>query len=116
MKRALFATLAVAAIGLSAQCLAAGGADCDCPTCKPGLFHRSAGFFPFKKCHGCGKMCGPFHKCGLLHRGRALDDPNAYGSGGGPLTGQVTYPYYTVRGPRDFLEPVIGQHPRGIGP
>jgi hypothetical protein len=31
---------------------------------------------------------------------------------GGPAAAQVTYPYYTVRGPRDFLDP----NPRGIGP
>jgi hypothetical protein len=111
MKRSLFAVLTIAAIGLSAQCLAGGPADCDCPSCKPGLFHRSAGFFPFKKCNGCGKMCGPFHKCGLLHHHRMGDDLG-YGGYGGPPTAQVTYPYYTVRGPRDFLDP----NPRGIGP
>ena len=30
----------------------------------------------------------------------------------GPPTGGVTYPYYTNRGPRDFL----ARNPRGIGP
>lgn len=30
----------------------------------------------------------------------------------GPPTGQVTYPYYTVRGPRDFL----AKNPGSIGP
>jgi hypothetical protein len=30
----------------------------------------------------------------------------------GPTTGAVTYPYYTTRGPRDFL----AANPRGIGP
>jgi hypothetical protein len=30
----------------------------------------------------------------------------------GPPQGQVVYPYYTTRGPRDFLNP----NPRGIGP
>ncbi len=30
----------------------------------------------------------------------------------GPPTGGVTYPYYTNRGPRDFL----AKNPRGIGP
>ena len=30
----------------------------------------------------------------------------------GPPAGAVTYPYYTVRGPRDFL----AQNPRSIGP
>jgi len=30
----------------------------------------------------------------------------------GPPTGAITYPYYTNRGPRDFL----AQNPRSIGP
>ena len=30
----------------------------------------------------------------------------------GPPTAQVTYPYYTLHGPRDFLDP----NPRSIGP
>ena len=30
----------------------------------------------------------------------------------GPATGAVTYPYYTVRGPRDFL----AKNPSSIGP
>jgi hypothetical protein len=30
----------------------------------------------------------------------------------GPPTAQVTYPYYTLHGPRDFLD----SNPRGIGP
>jgi hypothetical protein len=113
MKRAFFVSLAIAGIGLATQCFAGGGAcqDCNCPNCKPGLFHHSGNFFPFKKCTGCGKLCGPFHKCGglLHHHMRGAED---MGFGGGPLTGQVTYPYYTIRGPRDFLDP----NPRGIGP
>ena len=114
MKRSLFAILTIGAIGLSAQCLAGGPVD-DCPNCKPGLLHRCAGFMPFHKCHGCGKMCGPFHKCGLLHHHRNGGDADM-GYGYGPPAAQVTYPYYTVRGPRDFLEPIFGTNPRGIGP
>jgi hypothetical protein len=30
----------------------------------------------------------------------------------GPPVGQVTYPYYTTRGPRDFL----ARNPNSIGP
>jgi hypothetical protein len=30
----------------------------------------------------------------------------------GPPTGEVTYPYYTLHGPRDFLD----ANPRGLGP
>ena len=30
----------------------------------------------------------------------------------GPPTGEVTYPYYTLHGPRDFLD----SNPRSLGP
>jgi hypothetical protein len=30
----------------------------------------------------------------------------------GPPTAEVTYPYYTLHGPRDFLDP----NPRSLGP
>jgi hypothetical protein len=30
----------------------------------------------------------------------------------GPPSGAITYPYYTTRGPRDFL----AENPRSIGP
>ena len=38
--------------------------------------------------------------------------PAGHGGVGGPATAQVAYPYYTTRGPRDFLldnPPTIGQ-------
>lgn len=111
MKRALLASLIVAALGLSAQCLAACPAcrDGSCPNCKPSLFHRATGWMHGKQCQSCGKHCGPFHKCcGLLHRRRTGDEVD-YGA---PPSAQITYPYYTIRGPRDFLDP----NPRGIGP
>ncbi len=50
----------------------------------------------------------PSHGRGCPHcrdRGPAVKDP-------GPAVGAVTYPYYTVRGPRDFL----AKNPRSIGP
>lgn len=53
---------------------------------------------------GCGKCCGLFKRCG---RG-AVEE--AYAPG--PPVGQVTYPYYTNRGPRDFLV----DNPPSIGP
>jgi hypothetical protein len=47
---------------------------------------------------GCAAGCG-----------RRGDGPPATP---GPPTGEVTYPYYTLRGPRDFLD----SNPRGLGP
>lgn len=115
MKRALLASLIVAALGLSAECLPECAGQCpacrdgSCPDCKPGLFHRCTSWMHAKHCQDCGKHCGPFHKCcGLLHRRRTGDEVD-YGA---PPSAQITYPYYTIRGPRDFLDP----NPRGIGP
>jgi hypothetical protein len=112
MKRALIAGLTIAALGLAANCLAAGHAcpDGECSDCKPGLFHRCTGWLHSKQCDTCGKKCGLFHKCGgLLNHHARRNEVIEYG---GPPAAQVTYPYYTNRGPRDFLDP----NPRGIGP
>jgi hypothetical protein len=40
------------------------------------------------------------------------DSDGEYEFAAGPPTGATTYPYYTTRGPRDFL----ARNPRGIGP
>ncbi|MEN6450599.1 MAG: hypothetical protein ABFC96_08925 [Thermoguttaceae bacterium] len=55
---------------------------------------------PCQACGGRGcRLCRD--KC----RGQACVDS-------GPATGAVTYPYYTTRGPRDFLQ----KNPQSIGP
>ncbi len=71
---------------------------------------------------GCDSGCGQPQNCsrraGLMCRHGG--DPVRGGRCGkcseaftpGPPIGQVTYPYYTVRGPRDFLQRV----PTPIGP
>src|SRR5438105_3545986 len=100
MKRVLFSICALALVVTSIGC-----ATCNCNRCRaqrqacgPGLFGRL---------HGDGG--------GLANRGGR----GTYGGGGGgyygdagPATATVAYPYYTVRGPRDFL----AKNPRGIGP
>ena len=71
--------------------------SCDCDGCGP----QYCGDCDYD---GCGRVRG----CGLLDRmccGRPCVNP-------GPPTGAVTYPYYTVRGPRDFLM----KTPRPLGP
>lgn len=77
---------------------------------------------------GHGDMCGcdPYAGCGP-HGGHGHHGyGNGYGNGGGfldqmryrhqgepgPASAAVVYPYYTTRGPRDFL----AAHPRDIGP
>ena len=54
------------------------------------------GYCPGCGGQGCQRCCGRF---------REPATP-------GPATGAITYPYYTVRGPRDFL----ARSPRSIGP
>jgi hypothetical protein len=55
---------------------------------------------------GCGaEGCGGPAACGPDGGGYDVGPP-------GPPSGSVTYPYYTNRGPRDFLV----DNPRSIGP
>jgi hypothetical protein len=61
-------------------------------------------------CQCCGKLfpgCGT--GCGAGCPGCGTGDD---GGAVGPASAAVTYPYYTNRGPRDFL----AAEPRGIGP
>ena len=75
------------------------------------------------RCNNCGPGagCGP---CGSGRGGCFAGNGGGHfgnGAGGGlhgnnlppgPPTPTVAYPYYTTRGPRDFLS----SNPRGIGP
>jgi hypothetical protein len=69
----------------------------------------------------CGASCDPGGvedppKCRRGCRARALRSQpvivEAEQAPAGPATGAVTYPYYTTRGPRDFL----AKNPPSIGP
>ena len=107
MKRAIFLLLAVIAIGLLSGCAhkcggcqlrgtcTASPENCDevCP----------------KLCHGCGL---PLLRCCCKNASRFDGGEQAMDGNGGPATGAVTYPYYTTRGPRDFL----ARSPRPLGP
>lgn len=91
---------------------------CDCPSCG----------CPVDDCccqGGCdecgGGACGRFAErvaCGFCSGPCGSMCPNAGGYpeypafNQGPPVGQVAYPYYTVRGPRDFLR----DNPPTIGP
>ena len=51
--------------------------------------------------------------CCRLFKGRqSAESGEEPAAAPGPATGAVTYPYYTVRGPRDFL----AKNPQSIGP
>jgi hypothetical protein len=130
MKHALFA--------LAAATLLMTGTGC---SCCDGLFgHKSCGGCNGSSCGGCGG-CGDGGGCancggsnggyadggngangggphGCLANGCVPHGPLPRGAGGtyvgpeGPPTGAVAYPYYTTRGPRDFLI----NNPPSIGP
>jgi hypothetical protein len=54
-------------------------------------------------------------RLGCLCKGRAgqeVAEEAPAAPAAGPATGAVTYPYYTIRGPRDFY----AKNPRSIGP
>jgi hypothetical protein len=89
MKRLMALLLAVSLLGLVAGCV-----DGPSGQARHGGCAQGCGL------HGPG--CGG--KCGGLHGNEAYNP--------GPPIGQVTYPYYTVRGPRDFLQ----RTPTPIGP
>jgi hypothetical protein len=62
-------------------------------------------------CGGCnGSGCGMCGGCGLCPNGQTYPEYPTFNQG--PPVGQVAYPYYTTRGPRDFLR----NNPPTIGP
>lgn len=105
MKRAIFSVLAVVVlVGLtgcvtqqakrSAYTNGSGSQVADGENCPdPG---RALG------CRACGGL-----GCRLCNGGRGVG-----GADPGPATGVIDYPYYTNRGPRDFL----AKNPASIGP
>ena len=66
----------------------------------------------------CGGRCDPAGHAlvngavGAIAGGGCTPQDQFYGFNPGPPTGQVAYPYYTVRGPRDYLR----DNPPSIGP
>jgi hypothetical protein len=122
MKRAMFSVLAMVVVAGLTGCITQRGPrptacmggscaqapencrQCDdpCDNCKdPGPLARLwARFDGRDPCAG--------HQCPL--QGRAEEE--AAPADSGPATGAITYPYYTNRGPRDFL----AKSPPSIGP
>lgn len=102
-----------------------GGDDCCGQCCGDGCCGDSSsgcGLFGRKKknknngCSSCDNgRCGPGSRmCGAMAgcNPHAGGYPEAQNFNPGPQSGQVAYPYYTVRGPRDFLR----NNPPSIGP
>ncbi len=90
LQRILICAALIVAAGASVQ------AD-DCQSCRTPAF-RFSGHGGFLQ---SASSRGDFWKCL-----RAPEEPR------GPQTGQYAYPYYTTRGPRDFLR----NNPPSIGP
>ena len=68
----------------------------NCQSCDNGDNCREQGRLRCRDCSGRG--------CGRCRETEVVES--------GPPAGAVTYPYYTTRGPRDFL----AKNPRSIGP
>ena len=85
MRAALLALLALATVLPSVGCVGARGAGSACQACDGTSNCVRNGFF--------AKHIGPNNH---------YTDPAAEGAGA-PSSAQVGYPYYTNRGPRDFL-------------
>ncbi len=110
MKRAAFGLLLAVVVTSSTGCCVIdrlfhcnrgiGGGGCS-SGCDSGY-----GGGPGGGCSSCGGQGG--------YAGEGLHGGGGYADAGppGPPSAQVTYPYYTTRGPRDFL----ASNPRDIGP
>lgn len=121
MKSKMFALLAIVAlVGFTGCC---GGGKCFLPiggglfggeSCTDGCYDEGCG----ETCcdETCGETCGGEVCCEEPARCGLLDGMQCKPCGpppaGGPMTGAVAYPYYTNRGPRDFL----AKNPPSIGP
>ena len=93
-----------------------GGPSPSCNSCVTGPLQCPDGgpYSPYQG--GMGAFAGCPGGChGGCHGGYGGPGAGGYGGGAvdsGPPVGQVTYPYYTTRGPRDFFDP----GPSTIGP
>lgn len=97
--------------GCCGDCDGCRGENCDCDICRQGLFGKNrTGRKCMDRCDdrcraGIGRIASGFCP-------NSAGYPASYNYNPGPQTGQVAYPYYTVRGPRDFLQ----ANPTRIGP
>lgn len=95
MTRLLFGLLAAGLVSAATGCCTMCN---NCQTCDG---HPTRGCGPFGSGHSAGCGAGDVHpRMAALHGGR-----NGSGPDFGPPSAAIAYPYYTTRGPRDFLEP-----------
>ncbi|HTQ39293.1 MAG TPA: hypothetical protein VMJ32_09705 [Pirellulales bacterium] len=124
MRNILFAMLAAFVVSASSGCCGNHwwghkcdncGCGCDqgCGYCGQNCGACGPGGCAGGGCAACGCLdhnsaCSPIPDCAT---NRANVD-SQLGGPAGPPAAQVTYPYYTVRGPRDFF----ANNPPSIGP
>jgi hypothetical protein len=104
MKRGLLVLTAALMLSGSTGCGCVRSFLCDTWDC----------FSPCGCCHdGCGSSCGGYDSCGGCGGCDSCVAGGPNSSSGGMMAGggSVTYPYYTTRGPRDYL----ASNPRSIG-
>jgi hypothetical protein len=88
-------------------CQSCNNSEGDCAACAQSAPAGRQGGIGAGLCRGCGGR-----GCGLCMRGAGRGAEAEGNFTPGPPTAAVTYPYYTVRGPRDFL----ARNPPSIGP
>lgn len=96
------------------QCYDCGPCDADydysaCANCNGGCGN---GWCPGRCCNQCGCETYTGCCCNTQGPGCCASGDHQYNFNPGPPVGQTAYPYYTVRGPRDFLL----AKPPSIGP
>jgi hypothetical protein len=105
MKRLLLAAMLAACLGSSTGCCILDRVF-GCPIgCGPYSGPRHTAYGACDQMGGCGG-CGACAGCA------GFGNTGGYVAQSGPLSAQVAYPYYTTRGPRDFL----AKNPPSIGP
>jgi hypothetical protein len=110
MKRAIWGLLAAGLISASTGCCMTGNNCTTCdgyPTrgeCGPGGGCGPGGYGANGNGAG-GYGAGGYGAKGGIHPRLAALHGNRYSPDFGPASAAIAYPYYTTRGPRDFLEP-----------
>jgi len=96
MKRVIFALVAMFSLSAGVGCHSIATTDCGCAACDSGgaIGHAPAGHGLMARLHGRGA------------------GPGAGAEAGGAPMHTYNYPYYTLRGPRDFLM----ANPPNLGP
>ena len=106
MKRMMFALLIATMVGTSSGCCILDRLFCR-PCAGGACGAGGGGGHGGGGCSTCGPILGHGRHAGGGHGGGGGEDMYA-----GQGMGATAYPYYTTRGPRDFL----AKNPRSIGP